>query len=119
MWDRAVFVLSARCNAAEIDGVLSLREKGKSLSMEEASFYREAVVALRLAKEVIRVLHGWRANAIADLNRSGGFSRSLANSCTDWPCLLLELLSQAAEIAHFQVIQQIVAEFIFVAHCIM
>lgn len=102
MWDRAVFALSARCNAAEIDGVLSLREKGKSLSMEEASFYREAVVALRLAKEVIKVLHGWRANAIADLNRSGGFSRSLANSCTDWPCLLLELLSQAAEIAHFQ-----------------
>ncbi|EXC21597.1 hypothetical protein L484_001457 [Morus notabilis] len=102
MWDRAVFTLSARCNAVEIDGVLSLGEKGKSLSMEEASYYREAVVALRLAKEVIKVQHGWRANAIEDLNRRGGFSRSLANSCTDWPCLLLELLSQAAEIGHFQ-----------------
>ena len=41
---------------------------------------------------------------IADLNRSGRFSRSLANSCTDWPCLLLELISQAAEIDHFQVV---------------
>lgn len=99
-----MFTLSARCNAVEIDGVLSLGEKGKSLSMEEASYYREAVVALRLAKEVIKVQHSWRANAIEDLNRTGGFSRSLANSCTDWPCLLLELLSQAAEIGHFQVI---------------
>lgn len=97
-----MFTLSARCNAVEIDGVLSLGEKGKSLSMEEASYYREAVVALRLAKEVIKVQHSWRANAIEDLNRTGGFSRSLANSCTDWPCLLLELLSQAAEIGHFQ-----------------
>ncbi|PON41644.1 P-loop containing nucleoside triphosphate hydrolase [Parasponia andersonii] len=102
LWDRAVFAQSARYNANEIDGVLSLGEKAKSLSIEEASYYKEAVVALRLAKEVIKVQHGWRANAIAHLNRTGGFSRSLANSCTDWPCLLLELLSEAAEIDHFQ-----------------
>ncbi|KAL5571208.1 hypothetical protein UlMin_020805 [Ulmus minor] len=102
LWDRAVFALSARYNAKEIDGILSLDEKGKTLSIEEASYYREAVVALRLAKEVIKVQLEWRGNAIANLNRTGGFSRSLANSCTDWPCLLLELLSQAAEIDHFQ-----------------
>ncbi|XVF81566.1 hypothetical protein PTKIN_Ptkin15bG0164700 [Pterospermum kingtungense] len=102
LWDRAVFALSARSNAEEIDGVLELEQKGKSLSIEEASYFREAIVALRLAKEVIKEKHKWRANAIADLNRSGGFSRSLANSCTDWPYLLLELLSQAAEIDHFQ-----------------
>ena len=104
LWDRAVFALSARCNAQEIDGVLGLSEKWKGLSIEEASYFREAILALRLAKEVIKVQQGWRANAIAHLNQTGGFSRSLAHSCTDWPCLLLELLSQAAEIDHFQVI---------------
>ncbi|OMO84716.1 hypothetical protein COLO4_21885 [Corchorus olitorius] len=102
LWDRAVFALSARSNAEEIDGVLGFDEKGKSLSIDEASYFREAIVALRLAKEVIKMQQRWRANAIADLNRSGQFSRSLANSCTDWPCLLIELLSQAAEIDHFQ-----------------
>ncbi|KAM1373394.1 hypothetical protein ACFX2I_024101 [Malus domestica] len=102
LWDRAVFALSARCNAQEIDGILGLTEKKKNVPLEEASYYREAVVALRLAKEVIKQQQSWRANAIAHLNRTGGFSRSLANSSTDWPCLLLELLSQAAEIDHFQ-----------------
>lgn len=84
---------------------LSDKKKKRSLSMEEASYYREAFVALKLAKEVIQVQNSWRRNAIAHLNRTGGFSRSLSNSCTDWPCLLLELLSQAAEIDHFQVIE--------------
>ncbi|KAG5252029.1 Embryo defective [Salix suchowensis] len=91
LWDRAVFALSARSNAKEIDEIL-----------EEASYFREAAVALRLAKEVITMQQGWRARAIAHLNQTGGFSRSLANSCTDWPCLLLELLSKAAEIDYFQ-----------------
>lgn len=102
LWDRAVFALSARSNAKEIDEILGLEDKGKSLSVEEASYFREAFVALRLAKEVITMQQGWRACAIAHLNRTGGFSRSLANSCTDWPCLLLELLSKAAEIDYFQ-----------------
>lgn len=102
LWDRAVFALSARSNAKEIDEILGLEEKGKNLSVEEASYFREAFVALRLAKEVITMQQGWRASAIAHLNRTGGFSRSLANSCTDWPCLLLELLSKAAEIDYFQ-----------------
>lgn len=103
LWDQAVFALSARCNAAELDGVLELGEEGRSIPFEEASYFREAFVALKLAKELIRIQQGWRANAIADLNRTGGFSTSLAHSCTDWPCLLIELLSQAAEINHFQV----------------
>ncbi|XP_011008925.1 PREDICTED: uncharacterized protein LOC105114162 [Populus euphratica] len=102
LWDRTVFALSAQSNAKEIDEILGLEEKGKSLSVEEASYFREAFVALRLAKEVITMQQGWRASAIAHLNRTGGFSRSLANSCTDWPCLLLELLSKAAEIDYFQ-----------------
>ena len=72
------------------------------MSMEEASYFREAMVGLRLAKEVIKVQQGWRANAVAHLNRSGGCSRSSANSATDWPCLLLGLLSQAAKIGFFQ-----------------
>lgn len=106
LWDRAVFTLSARLNAKEVDGVLGLGEKGKSVSIGEASYYREAVVALRLAKELIGVQQGWRANAVKHLNQTGGFSRSLANSATDWPCLLLELLSAAAETDYFQVIER-------------
>lgn len=51
---------------------------------------------------MIKLQHGWRSKEIAHLNWTGGFSRSLAQSCTDWPCLLLELLSQAAELDHFQ-----------------
>ncbi|KAL6316023.1 hypothetical protein AAG906_015439 [Vitis piasezkii] len=58
----------------------------------------EVMVGLRLAKEVIKVQQGWRANAVAHLNLSSGYSRSSANSATDWPWLLLELLSQAAKI---------------------
>ncbi|KAL3754577.1 hypothetical protein ACJRO7_001770 [Eucalyptus globulus] len=84
LWSRAVFALSTQCNAKEIDGILGLKEKGRSLSVEEASYFMDGGV---------RKLH---------LNRTGGFSRSLAHSCTDWPCLLLELLSQAAELDHFQ-----------------
>ncbi|XP_039159969.1 uncharacterized protein LOC104424723 isoform X1 [Eucalyptus grandis] len=102
LWSRAVFTLSTQCNAKEIDGILGLKEKGRSLSVEEASYLREAIVALKLAKEVIKLQHGWRSKAIAHLNQTGAFSRSLAHSCTDWPCLLLELLSQAAELDHFQ-----------------
>ncbi|XP_027345435.1 uncharacterized protein LOC113857584 [Abrus precatorius] len=94
LWDRAVFAMSARCDAAE-------NEKS-ALSVEEASYLKESLVALKLAKKVIAVQQGWRANAIAFMNQTGTFSRTLTHSCTDWPCLLLELLSQAAEIDHFQ-----------------
>ncbi|XP_060213515.1 uncharacterized protein LOC132640779 isoform X1 [Lycium barbarum] len=92
LWERAVFASSVRLNAQEKGG----------LSLEEDTYYRETTGALNLAKEVIRVQQKWRANAIKHLNQTGGFSRPLANSATDWPCLLLELLSSAAEIDYFQ-----------------
>lgn len=98
LWDSAVFKLSAGLSEQELDGVFD-----KSITVEESSYYKEAVAALKLAKEVIRVQEKWRENAIRDLNNRGGFSRSLANSATDWPCLLLELLSLAAEVDYFQV----------------
>ncbi|KAF1869564.1 hypothetical protein Lal_00017139 [Lupinus albus] len=100
LWDRAIFALSARCNANEITG---FEEMGKTaLSVEEASYLKESFVALKLAKKVIEVQQKWRANAIAHMNQTGALSRTLVHSSTDWPCLLLELLSQAAEIDHFQ-----------------
>lgn len=73
------------------------------MSLEEAAYMKESVAALKLAKKVIELQRGWRANAIAHMNHTGVFSRTLTHSCTDWPCLLLELLSQAAEIDNFQV----------------
>ncbi|XP_024959102.1 uncharacterized protein LOC112500064 isoform X2 [Cynara cardunculus var. scolymus] len=102
LWDKAVFTLTARLNATEIDEVLGLREKGKNMSVQEASYYREGMVALKLAKEVLRIQQGFRANAVKNLNKTGGFSRTLANSATDWPYLLLELLSGAAQADYFQ-----------------
>lgn len=97
LWDAAVFKFSVALSEQELDGVFD-----KSISVEESSYYKEAMGALKLAKEVIRVQGNWRENAIQDLNNRGGFSRSLAHSATDWPCLLLELLSVAAEVNHFQ-----------------
>lgn len=101
LWERAVFAFSARLDAKEIEGLVRLEGK-KGMSVKERSYLEEAAVALRLAKEVIRIQQRWKANAVAHLNRTGGFSRSLASSATDWPCLLLELLSAASEINHFQ-----------------
>lgn len=98
LWDSAVLKLSTRLNEQELDGVLDKKDSA------EESYYKEAITALKLAKEVIRAQEKWRVNAIQDLNNKGGFSRSLVNSATDWPCLLLELLSLAAEVDFFQVI---------------
>ncbi|KAL3509922.1 hypothetical protein ACH5RR_029323 [Cinchona calisaya] len=94
LWDRAVFQLSVRLNADE--------SLGSDTSLAEDSYYREAMAALELAREVIKMQQGWRVNAIKHLNETGGFSRPLAHSATDWPCLLLELLSSAAEVDYFQ-----------------
>ncbi|ESW18100.1 hypothetical protein PHAVU_006G013000 [Phaseolus vulgaris] len=103
LWDRAVLAMSGQCTAAEIGRILGYGEKEKNgLSFEEASYMKESVAALKLAKKVIELQQGWRANAISHMNHTGVFSRTLTHSCTDWPCLLLELLSQAAEIDHFQ-----------------
>ncbi|KAL1818068.1 hypothetical protein ACET3Z_020642 [Daucus carota] len=102
LWERAVCRLSVRGDVEGSKGVLGVGEKGRSLSVSEGAYYREAVAALRLAKEVIKVQQKWRGNAVRELNKKGGFSRSLANSATDWPCLLLELLSAASELDYFQ-----------------
>jgi hypothetical protein len=105
LWDRAVFVMGKECSGDEIDRVLGFGDKEKSvLSVEEGLYFKESVVALKLAKKVIEIQQGFRVNAIANMNRTGGFSRSLTHSSTDWPVLLLDLLSQAAEIDHFQVL---------------
>ncbi|PWA41866.1 hypothetical protein CTI12_AA550190 [Artemisia annua] len=66
----------------------------------------EGLVALRLAKEVIWVQQGVRTNSIKNLNETDGFSRSLANSTTDSPYLLLELLSGTAQADYFQFVEQ-------------
>ncbi|KAK4404000.1 hypothetical protein Sango_0768600 [Sesamum angolense] len=101
LWDSAVFKLSSGLCEQELDWALD-----KSITVEEGSYYKEAMAALKLAKEVIRIQEKWRENAVRDLNNRGGFSRSLANSATDWPCLLLELLSLAAEMDYFQTLSK-------------
>ncbi|XP_073126799.1 uncharacterized protein [Henckelia pumila] len=97
LWDSAVFKLSAGLSEQEMN-----EDFDATINVEEGSYYKEAMAALKLAKEVIDAQAKWRVNAIRDLNSKGGFSRSLANSATDWPCLLLELLSLAAEMDYFQ-----------------
>ncbi|KAJ0988159.1 hypothetical protein J5N97_006515 [Dioscorea zingiberensis] len=93
LWNKAVI---ARMRMVEIEGL----EGG--YSKEEVSYMREAAAALRVAKEVVGLHQEWRKEAVRELNRRGGFSRSLAHSATDWPCLLLEILSGAAETEFFQ-----------------
>ncbi|KAF6159140.1 hypothetical protein GIB67_032757 [Kingdonia uniflora] len=102
LWSRAVLAISSRLKTDEIDAILGFDEKENGITLEEKPHFREAILSLRLAKEVIEVHQSWRANAIADLNRTGGYSRSLAHSCTDWPYLLVELLSVTAETDYFQ-----------------
>ncbi|XP_058080792.1 uncharacterized protein LOC131228968 isoform X1 [Magnolia sinica] len=103
LWSRAIFALGADSHTRDTSNVLvGLEGKVAAATREEEAYYREAALSLRLAKEVIGIHQAWRANAVAHLNRTGGFSRSLANSVTDWPCLLVELLSDAAELDFFQ-----------------
>lgn len=108
LWDSAVFKLSVGLSELEMNG-----DFDATMNAEEGSYYKEAMAALKLAKEVIKAQAKWRANAIRDLNNKGGFSRSLANSATDWPCLLLELLSLAAEMDYFQVNSRKIPDFDF------
>ncbi|KAK8947298.1 hypothetical protein KSP39_PZI006606 [Platanthera zijinensis] len=48
-------------------------------------------------EEVIKMHNEWRRESVRHLNSTRRFSRTLANSGTDWPCLLLQILSDAAE----------------------
>lgn len=109
LWSKAMFTFSSRIGSEEINANLATEEKAisaggtRKYSMGEVAHMRETAVSIKLAKEVIKMHQEWRREAVRDLNRKGGFSRSLANSSTDWPSLLLDILSSAAEIDFFQV----------------
>lgn len=100
LWSRALVSFSQRAGDREIDTFVRSVAGGE---IEDASYMRECAISYKLAKEIIGVHHEWRRDAIRDINETARFSRSLANSCTDWPCFLIELLSGAAETDHFQV----------------
>ena len=99
LWSRAVLAAVRRDDATFRIG----DGEATNCSMEERAYMQEALAALRVAKEALGMQEGWRKDAIREMNRTGRFSRSLANSATDWPCLLLDVLSGAAEEEFFQV----------------
>jgi hypothetical protein len=99
LWSRAVLAAVRRDDTTFCIG----EGEATNCSMEERAYMQEAMVALRVAKEVLGMQEGWRKEAIREMNRTGRFSRSLANSATDWPCLLLDVLSGVAEEEFFQV----------------
>ncbi|KAK3129191.1 hypothetical protein QOZ80_6BG0473350 [Eleusine coracana subsp. coracana] len=98
LWSRAVLA-----SARQDDDTFCIRDgEAINCSMEERAYIQEAMAALRVAKEALRMQEGWRKEAVREMNRTGKFSRTLANSATDWPCLLLDVLSCAAEEDFFQ-----------------
>lgn len=78
------------------------RAKWDSKTKEELKYFKEALLSLYLAKEVLLIHEQWRADAVQHLRKTGGFSRMLAHTATNWPLLLLEILSRAAEKGFFQ-----------------
>uniref|UniRef100_A0ACD5XUP9 Uncharacterized protein n=2 Tax=Avena sativa TaxID=4498 RepID=A0ACD5XUP9_AVESA len=101
LWARAV--LAATSSARGDDPTFRIGEgDAPNCSMEETAYMKEAMAALRVAKELLRMQEGWRKEALRQMNKTGRFSRPLANSATDWPCLLLDVLSGAAEEKLFQ-----------------
>lgn len=78
------------------------RAKWDSKTKEELKYFKEALLSLYLAKEVLLIHEQWRADAVQHLMKTGGFSRMLAHTATNWPLLLLEILSRAAEKGFFQ-----------------
>ncbi|KAF0912155.1 hypothetical protein E2562_013045 [Oryza meyeriana var. granulata] len=101
LWARAV--LAATSSARGDDPTFCIgKGEASNCSMEERAYMQEAMAALRVAKEVLGMQEGWRKEAVREMNRTGRFSRPLANSATDWPCLLLDVLSGAAEVDFFQ-----------------
>ncbi|OEL27087.1 hypothetical protein BAE44_0011894, partial [Dichanthelium oligosanthes] len=112
LWSRAVLATVRRDDAAFRIG----EGEATSCSMEERAYMQEAMAALRVAKEVLGMQEGWRKEAIREMNRTRRFSRSLANSATDWPCLLLDVLSGVAEEEFFQVHFGVIPVGFVVAH---
>ncbi|CAA6670797.1 unnamed protein product [Spirodela intermedia] len=89
LWSRAVLAFSSKIDNKDIEA--SLGESllsNSSNTVEELSYIREAVVSLRLAKEVIDIHQLWR--------------REAPTQPLTGPACLLELLSNAAEIDYFQ-----------------
>eukprot|EP01018_Ginkgo_biloba_P012298 Gb_07249 [translate_table: standard] len=78
------------------------KKKWDSKTEDELSYFKEALLSLYLAKEVLLIHEKWRTDAVEHLKRTGGFSRMLAHSATNWPLLLLEILTKAAENFYFQ-----------------
>jgi hypothetical protein len=101
LWSRAVLSRMHKMTLKEIDSFLT--KASKKYTMEEVAYIKEAVAALALAKEILEMQKGQRSESVRHLNHTGNFSRSLANMATSWPCLLIEILSEASEVGFFQV----------------
>ncbi|XP_078171011.1 uncharacterized protein LOC144565205 isoform X1 [Carex rostrata] len=100
LWSKAVLSRMHRLASKETDSLLT--STSKKYSMEEVAYIKEAVAALTLAKEILEMQKNWRCESVRHLNRTGNFSRSLSNMATSWPCLLIEILSEASEVDFFQ-----------------
>jgi hypothetical protein len=77
LWSRAVLA-----SVRQDDDTFCIgKGEATNCSLEERAYMQEAMAALRVAKEVLRMQEGWRKEAVWEMmNRTGKFSRSLANS---------------------------------------
>eukprot|EP00252_Welwitschia_mirabilis_P023354 TRINITY_DN6579_c0_g1_i1.p1 TRINITY_DN6579_c0_g1~~TRINITY_DN6579_c0_g1_i1.p1 ORF type:complete len:598 (+),score=91.15 TRINITY_DN6579_c0_g1_i1:143-1936(+) len=73
-----------------------------SKTNEELHYFKESLLSLHLAKELLSIHEQWRANAIEHVKKTGSFSRMLAHTATNWPSLLIELLSCGVAEGYFQ-----------------
>ena len=72
----------------------SLNEKNwNAKAKEELNYFKEALLSLYLVKEVLLIHEQWRANVVKHLKRTRKFAKMLAHSATNWPLLLLEILT--------------------------
>uniref|UniRef100_A0ACD5U4Y1 Uncharacterized protein n=1 Tax=Avena sativa TaxID=4498 RepID=A0ACD5U4Y1_AVESA len=85
LWARAL--LAATSPAHGDDPTFRIGEgEATNCSIEETAYMQEAMGALRVAKDLLRMQEGWRKEALREMNRTGRFSHSLVNTATDWPC---------------------------------
>ncbi|KAG8061008.1 hypothetical protein GUJ93_ZPchr0002g25232 [Zizania palustris] len=101
LWARAVLAASSSSRGDDLTFCIGEGE-ATNCSMEERAYIQEAMAALRVAKDVLTMQEGWRKEAVREMNRTKRFSRPLANSAANWPCLLLDMLSFTAEVDFFQ-----------------